>query len=123
MQDAKQTQCIWELLQRKICMKQFIGGIFVWSDNAFKNKFNLNFFHKLATNDSIDVDCNYFASHYDHSICDRHFAHGKALLRSDHIRSIIESRHDVAESFQKLNNTNISIWKMSLNSPRDLRQS
>jgi hypothetical protein len=38
-------------------MKQFIRGIFAWSDNAFKNRSNLDFYHKFATNDSIDVDC------------------------------------------------------------------
>jgi hypothetical protein len=99
------TQYVWDFVIDKLYLHRYTGGVFIWSDNGFKNKMNLYFFLNLQKKVQFKIHCHFFAAYHGHSICDRHFGTGKRKLRSTNRRSLVRTIDQVENAFSSIANT------------------
>jgi hypothetical protein len=99
------TNYVWSLLVEKLYLPQYIEGIFIWSDNGFKNKMNIYYFLNLQQKLQTQIQCHYFAAYHGHSICDRHFGVAKRKLRIINRTTLVHSIEQVDAAFASISNT------------------
>jgi hypothetical protein len=86
-QSSQYTQSVWNYFlshtHTKYHLSRFNGGVFIWSDTAFRKKSDLFYFRTLAMTEQIlPITCNFFAPYHGDSSCDQqHFGHVKQKLR------------------------------------------
>jgi hypothetical protein len=104
-QSSQYTQSVWNYFLTKYHFSQFKGGIYIWSDTAFRKKSDLSYFRTLAKTEKIPITCNFFAPYHGHSSCDQHFGHVKQKLRRQNLNSRVTSLEQIRESSESVKNT------------------
>jgi hypothetical protein len=93
-------------LVEKFYLQQYSEGIFIWSDNGFKNKMRGILLPQSSTktsdSDSMSLFCNLS---WVLNLCDRHFGTAKKKLRSINRTTLVRSIEQVDAAFALISNT------------------
>ncbi len=102
----------WQQLDDKGIFNRF-EDIQIWSDGGpkhFKTNKALAFFSLMHRRTLKKLSWHFFASYHGHSICDRHAAHGKRLIKSAiNTGRTPQGVESFAESLNCLNRTTVEI--------------